>query len=446
MVFQYAALFDSMNVVENIAFPLRRALQAVARRDHGAGARPAAAPRPGRRRGIEKKFPAELSGGQRKRVGLARALIDRPEILLYDEPTTGLDPVATKNVDEMIRRTADDFGVTSVVISHDMASTFRIGDRISMLARGQDRRHRHAAGGARQPRTRRCASSSRPRAGGAATAAEHGMRRSWASRHRRGAWSCSSASISYLLVRSTSERHGAARGYTVWALFHDASGLFEKSRVLTAGISVGQIEKRELDPKTAQREGHASASQPEHHAVRERGRGQEVAPRCWASTTWRSIPGTRVPEVRRPRSDAPSSRRATRSRTSSSRSAIGDIIDAASGRCSGHAGHPRGRAQADVRADQRHRRQRQQADRHATRTVLERLLNRVDHIARQRRGHHAPARPTTSRVASTNIRDDHRAAQGRWSAPTQGRGRGDRRGCAARSTSCRRSSTASKRP
>src|SRR5205814_9269290 len=87
--------------------------------------------------GIEQKFPAELSGGQRKRVGLARALIDRPQILLYDEPTTGLDPIATKNVDEMIRRTADDFGVTSVVISHDMASTFRIGDRISMLAGGK---------------------------------------------------------------------------------------------------------------------------------------------------------------------------------------------------------------------------------------------------------------------------------------------------------------------
>jgi phospholipid/cholesterol/gamma-HCH transport system ATP-binding protein len=87
--------------------------------------------------GIEQRFPAELSGGQRKRVGLARALIDRPEVLLYDEPTTGLDPVATKNVDEMIRRTADEFGVTSVVISHDMASTFRIADRVSMLYEGK---------------------------------------------------------------------------------------------------------------------------------------------------------------------------------------------------------------------------------------------------------------------------------------------------------------------
>jgi phospholipid/cholesterol/gamma-HCH transport system ATP-binding protein len=137
MVFQYAALFDSMNVVENIAFPLieryklsrdeimERVRDLLQRLDLASST------------GLENKFPAELSGGQRKRVGLARALIDRPEILLYDDPTTGLDPVATKNVDDMIRRTADDFGVTSVVISHDMASTFRIGDRISMLAGGR---------------------------------------------------------------------------------------------------------------------------------------------------------------------------------------------------------------------------------------------------------------------------------------------------------------------
>ncbi|HEY2730377.1 MAG TPA: ABC transporter ATP-binding protein [Polyangia bacterium] len=137
MVFQYAALFDSMNVVENIAFPLlerykmsrdeimERVRDLLGRLDLAGVS------------GIEQKFPAELSGGQRKRVGLARALIDRPQILLYDEPTTGLDPVATKNVDEMIRRTADDFGVTSVVISHDMASTFRIGDRVAMLHAGQ---------------------------------------------------------------------------------------------------------------------------------------------------------------------------------------------------------------------------------------------------------------------------------------------------------------------
>jgi phospholipid/cholesterol/gamma-HCH transport system ATP-binding protein len=136
MVFQYAALFDSLNVVENIAFPLleryRLPRKEVLERVRDLLTRLDLARVPG----IEQKFPAELSGGMRKRVGLARALVDRPEILLYDEPTTGLDPIATKNVDEMIRRTADDFGVTSVVISHDMASTFRIADRIAMLYEG----------------------------------------------------------------------------------------------------------------------------------------------------------------------------------------------------------------------------------------------------------------------------------------------------------------------
>ena len=137
MVFQYAALFDSLNVVENIAFPLTeryrlsraemtdRVRELLTRLDLG------------HIPGIEQKFPAELSGGQRKRVGLARALIDRPKILLYDEPTTGLDPIATKNVDQMILQASRDFGVTSVVISHDMASTFRIADRISMLYDGK---------------------------------------------------------------------------------------------------------------------------------------------------------------------------------------------------------------------------------------------------------------------------------------------------------------------
>jgi phospholipid/cholesterol/gamma-HCH transport system ATP-binding protein len=137
MVFQYAALFDSMNVMENIAFPLLERYTNLSREDIRVRVRDLL------KRldlahvaGIEEKFPAELSGGQRKRVGLARALIDRPQILLYDEPTTGLDPIATKNVDQMIRSAADEFGVTSVVISHDMASTFRIGDRISMLYDG----------------------------------------------------------------------------------------------------------------------------------------------------------------------------------------------------------------------------------------------------------------------------------------------------------------------
>ncbi len=136
MVFQYAALFDSLNVVENIAFPLTERYR-LPRSEILDRVRDLLKRLDLTLPGIEQKFPAELSGGMRKRVGLARALIDRPEILLYDEPTTGLDPIATKNVDEMIRRTAEDFGVTSVVISHDMASTFRIADRIAMLYQGK---------------------------------------------------------------------------------------------------------------------------------------------------------------------------------------------------------------------------------------------------------------------------------------------------------------------
>jgi len=136
MVFQYAALFDSLNVVENIAFPLRERYRLpraeILKRVRALLTTLDLA----KTAGIEQKFPAELSGGMRKRVGLARALIDRPEILLYDEPTTGLDPLATKTVDEMIKRTSNEFGVTSVVISHDMASTFRIADRVAMLDEG----------------------------------------------------------------------------------------------------------------------------------------------------------------------------------------------------------------------------------------------------------------------------------------------------------------------
>ncbi len=134
MAFQYAALFDSLTVEQNVAFPLvehskkskAEIHDLVIARLQSLGLR-----------NIEKKFPAELSGGMRKRVGLARALILQPEILLYDEPTTGLDPVATKNVDDMIRDISKQTGVTSVVISHDMASTFRIADRISMLYEGK---------------------------------------------------------------------------------------------------------------------------------------------------------------------------------------------------------------------------------------------------------------------------------------------------------------------
>jgi len=123
MVFQYAALFDSFSVEENIAFPLvehTRMTRVEVRKAVDEALRSLQLPDD-----VRKKFPAELSGGQRKRVGLARALVLKPEIILYDEPTTGLDPIATKNVDDMIRDISQATGVTSIVVSHDMASTFR---------------------------------------------------------------------------------------------------------------------------------------------------------------------------------------------------------------------------------------------------------------------------------------------------------------------------------
>ena len=130
LVFQFAALFDSLTVEENCAFPLHEHTNKTK-----GEIRDIVADRLGALglAGTQKKYPGELSGGMRKRVGLARALVLEPEILMYDEPTTGLDPLATRNVDEMILAAGERYRVTSVVISHDMASVFRIADRIAIL-------------------------------------------------------------------------------------------------------------------------------------------------------------------------------------------------------------------------------------------------------------------------------------------------------------------------
>ncbi len=133
MLFQGAALFDSLTVEENIAFILNRERtlspaeisNRVAEVLELVGLS-----------GIEKKWPSELSGGMRKRVGLARAIIYRPEILLYDEPTTGLDPIASDAIDQLIMRVVEKFKVTSIAVTHDMRSARRIGKRILMLYRG----------------------------------------------------------------------------------------------------------------------------------------------------------------------------------------------------------------------------------------------------------------------------------------------------------------------
>ena len=134
MLFQSAALFDSLSVAENVGFLLRREGKhppdEIARRVDEALEMVELS-------GTQEKKPAELSGGMKKRVGLARAIIYRPEILLYDEPTTGLDPIVSDSIDQLILRVCERLKVTSVVVTHDMRTARRVGRRLLMLHQGR---------------------------------------------------------------------------------------------------------------------------------------------------------------------------------------------------------------------------------------------------------------------------------------------------------------------
>lgn len=135
MVFQYAALLDSLTIFDNVAFPLREHRKHMSRKDMRTKVLDML-----KLLGLEGKhdaMPSQLSGGQRKRVGLARALMLEPRIIVYDEPTSGLDPITSRMVDDLIEETRDRFGVTSVVISHDMTSTFRIAHQAFLLVKGK---------------------------------------------------------------------------------------------------------------------------------------------------------------------------------------------------------------------------------------------------------------------------------------------------------------------
>lgn len=133
MVFQYAALFDFLNVRDNLLFGVTRHKKLTSDEkerlvtdllnDLGLP-------------GVEEKMPSELSGGMRKRVGLARALAMEPKVLLYDEPTSGLDPVTAYSIDGLIVETRDRLGTTSIVVSHDVSSVFRVAERIVFLHKG----------------------------------------------------------------------------------------------------------------------------------------------------------------------------------------------------------------------------------------------------------------------------------------------------------------------
>lgn len=135
MSFQEGALFDSMSVYGNIAFPLTRARPRPSKSE--IDARVEECLQLVGLEGTAERMPAELSGGMRRRVGFARAIALEPEILLFDEPTTGLDPVMTAVIDEIIRHLEGAMGSTAVTITHDLKSAFRIADRIAMIHRGQ---------------------------------------------------------------------------------------------------------------------------------------------------------------------------------------------------------------------------------------------------------------------------------------------------------------------
>lgn len=130
-VFQQAALFDSMTVAENILFPLQEHRRGPAEEHHRMML--SLLGEVGLPRTVLGKRPAELSGGMRKRVGLARALVMRPEVVLYDEPTTGLDPIMSDVINELMMRTRDKFEVTSIIVTHDMISARKVADRVVML-------------------------------------------------------------------------------------------------------------------------------------------------------------------------------------------------------------------------------------------------------------------------------------------------------------------------
>ena len=137
MLFQNGALLDSMSVRHNVSFPLieRGVSKADVRRETDAILEKLSLTN------IAESFPSSISNGQRKRVGLARAIITKPEIMIYDEPTTGQDPIMTQYVDDMIVEAQDLFDITAIVVSHDMASAFRVANQIAFLHEGEIQMH-----------------------------------------------------------------------------------------------------------------------------------------------------------------------------------------------------------------------------------------------------------------------------------------------------------------
>ena len=133
VLFQGAALLDSMTIYDNVAFPLRETTKLPESEIHKRAKERLAQVGLA---GMGYKYPAEVSGGMKKRAGLARALVVEPEIVLFDEPTTGLDPLLGKSIHQLIRKMHSAFGFTGVIVSHDIPAVFKVSDRVAMLANG----------------------------------------------------------------------------------------------------------------------------------------------------------------------------------------------------------------------------------------------------------------------------------------------------------------------
>jgi len=134
MLFQDGALFDSMNVFDNVAFPLRERGE---RDPHTIARKVSESLAMVNMTGHDRKMPGNLSGGMRKRVALARAIISPPSVILYDEPTAGLDPIVSDSINKLIRHLQKELHVTSIVVTHDMVSCFHIADRVALLNEGR---------------------------------------------------------------------------------------------------------------------------------------------------------------------------------------------------------------------------------------------------------------------------------------------------------------------
>ena len=140
MLFQGGALFDSMNVEENVSFSLRQHGDPATEKNAAKGRLPIGSLTPSilwGSKGTQKKMPSELSGGMRKRAALARLIVYRPRIVLYDEPTTGLDPIIAMQINELIVKTKEELKATSIVVTHDMFSALYVGDRLALIRDGK---------------------------------------------------------------------------------------------------------------------------------------------------------------------------------------------------------------------------------------------------------------------------------------------------------------------